>query len=261
MNRVGTWLVGGVLLLVLMPFPAMATGIELAVGAWNATPSGDVSYKGSAPQDTLSIKDNLKYKDDYNVFGRVRIETPLVLPNVYLMATPLKFKETGSKTTSFNFGNTTIAANTPFTSEIKLDHYDVGLFYGIPLLKTATGGILNVDLGVDARIIDFKARVSGQDAVTGLNVSDSKSVIIPLPMVQVGIQVKPLSWVAAEAEVRGITYSRNYYYDIIGRLKVKPFGPVFVAGGYRYETVKIDRDGVKAKADFGGPFGELGVEF
>lgn len=260
MKRLNVWLAGGLLTLALAPGVASATGIELSVGAWNHNPNGDVSYKGTSAQDTLSIKDNLKYSDETKVFGRIKIDTPLFFPNIYLMATPMEFSKTGNKNTSFQFGNATIPANTPFTSELKLDHYDVGLFYGVPALKTVTAGILNVDLGLNARIIDFKARVSGQDPF-GNPVSDSKAVVIPLPMLYLGFQVKPVKWLAAEGEARGIVYGKNHYYDLIGRLKFKPLGPVFAAVGYRYETVKIDRDDVKAKADFGGPFGEVGIEF
>jgi outer membrane protein len=261
MKRLKIWIAGGLLTLALAPAAASAMGIELALGVWNQTPDGDISYKGSLAQDTLNVKDHLKYSDDTKLFGRVKIDTPLIFPNIYLMATPMEFSKTGSKNTTFQFGNASVAANRPFTSELKLDHYDIGLFYGVPLLKTATAGILNVDWGLDARFIDFKARVTGQDSLSGLVVSDSKALVIPLPMLYVGFQVKPVSWVAAEGEARGITYGSNHYYDLIGRVKIKPLGPVFAAAGYRYEKVDIDRDGVKAKVSFGGPFGEVGVEF
>lgn len=262
MKRVKTWIAGGMLSLALMPGAASATGIELAVGVWNQTPNGNISYKPITGQDSLSVKNDLKYSDETRVFGRVKIETPLLFPNIYLMATPLNFSENGSKNSQFHFGKVTVDANVPFTSELKLDHYDLGLFYGIPGLKTASAGVLNVDLGIDARIVDFKARITGRDSVSGLTVTESKDLIIPLPMLHIGFQVKPLKWLAAEGEARGIVYdSNNHYYDLIGRVKFKPFGPVFAAGGYRYEKVKIDRDDVKAKAHFGGPFGEIGVEF
>jgi outer membrane protein len=260
MKRLKVWIAGGLLSLALMPGSASAMGIELAVGAWIQTPNGDISYKPVTGSDNLSIKDNLKYSDETRIFGRVNIDTPLLFPNIYLMATPLRFSETGSKNTPFTFGNQTFDANFPFTSELKLDHYDLGLSYGIPVLKTATIGILNVDLGVNARVIDFKSRVTGQDS-GGVTVTESKSLIIPVPMLYLGFQVKPLKWVAAEGEARGITYGGNHYYDLIGRVKLKPFGPLFAAAGYRYEKVKIDRDDVKADARFGGPFGEIGVEF
>ena len=261
MNALKVWISGIFLALALAPCAASAMGIELSVGVWNQKPNGDISYKALTGQDNLSIRDNLKYSDDTKIFGRVKIDTPLLFPGIYLMATPMEFKNTGSKVNTFNFGNARIAANTPFTSELKLDHYDVGLFYGIPLLKTATVGILNVDLGLDARIIDFKARVTGQNPLNGLTESDSKSVVFPLPMLYLGVQVKPLAWIAAEGEVRAVVYDKNHYYDIIGRVKIKPFGPLYAAGGYRYEALKLDRYDVKAKANIGGPFGEIGVEF
>jgi outer membrane protein len=259
MKKLKVWIAGGLLTLALTPGAASAAGIELSVGVWNQTPKGDISYKAISEIDNLSIKDDLKYSDETRVFGRVKIDTPLFFPNIYLMATPMSFSETGSKNASFNFGNVFIDANVPFTSELKLDHYDIGLYYGIPGLKTATAGILNVDLGLDARIIDFKARVTGQEA--GLIVSESKALVITLPMLYLGFQVKPVKWIAAEGEARGVAYGGNHYYDLIGRVKIKPFGPVFAAAGYRYEKVKIDRDDLKAKASFGGPFGEIGVEF
>jgi outer membrane protein len=261
MKRFKVWIAGGLLTLALMPGAASATGIEVAVGGWNQTPNGDVSYKPISGLDTLNIKDNLKYNDETRVFGRIKIDTPLFLPNIYLMATPLSFSETGAKNTSFQFGNVSFRPNVPFTSELKLDHYDLGLSYGVPLLKTVTAGILNVDVGIDARIIDFKARVTGQDLVTGLVVTESKNVVIPVPMLYLGFQVKPVKWIAAEGEARGIAYGNDHYYDLIGRVKVKPFGPIFAAAGYRYEKIDIDRDGVKANASFGGPFGEVGIEF
>jgi len=261
MKRLKVWIAGGVLTLALTPAAASAVGIELSAGAWNQSPDGNISYKASTVQDNLSIRDDLKYNDETRVFGRVKIETPLFLPNIYLMATPAEFSKTGSKSASIQFGNASIAANLPFTSELKLDHYDIGLYYGVPLLKTATAGILNVDLGLDARIIDLKARVTGQDTASGLIVTDSKAVVIPLPMLYLGFQVKPVKLLAVEGEARGVAFGKNHYYDLIGRVKIKPFGPVFAAAGYRYEKVRIDREGVKAEVNFGGPFGEVGVEF
>jgi len=261
MKRLKVLIAGSLLTLALMPGAASATGIELSLGVWNQLPQGDISFNASTGTDNLNLKDNLKFNDETRIFGRVKIEPPLFFPNIYLMATPLGFSETGSKNASFQFGDVKFAANVPFTSELKLDHYDIGLYYGIPALKTVTAKILNVDLGIDARIIDFKARVTGQDSVTGLIVTDSKSLVIPMPMLYLGFQVNPVKWVAAEGEVRGIAYGKNHYYDLIGRVKIKPFGPIFAAAGYRYEKINIDTDDVKAKANFGGPFGEIGVEF
>lgn len=240
-------------LIFVIPQIASAIGLEAAVGVWKQDPSGDISYKG----DSLSVENELKYDSKTKVFGRVKIDMPLALPNIYLMATPMKFEAVGSKNVDFKFGDTTFDASVPFSSKTKLDHYDICLYYGLPFLKTATLGKLNAEVGLNARIIDFKAEII--QSTTGK--SESKSLTLPIPMIYVGVQFKPVKLIGIEAEARGIAYNSNHYYDLIGRLKVRPVGPVFIAGGYRYEDVKIDESDVKANLKFKGPFVEAGVEF
>jgi outer membrane protein len=237
----------------LSPLTASAMGVEAAVGGWRQDPSGDIGYKG----DPLSIENDLKYGAESRVFGRVKIDMPLLIPNVYLMATPVKFEGDGSKNIGFTFGDKTFAANAPFSSSLKMDHYDVALYYGIPFLKTATLGMLNAEAGLNARIFNFKAEINQPS--TGTSVSES--LTLPVPMIYLGAQLKPVKYLSLEAEVRAIAYSSNHYYDLIGRLKVQPFGPLFIAGGYRYEEVKVDQSDVKANITLKGPFLELGLVF
>lgn len=247
---------GGILILGLIflgPPLACAMGVEGAVGVWGQDPSGDLGYKG----DSLSIENDLKYDTESKVFGRLKIDMPLWIPNVYLMATPVKFDGEGSKNISFSFGDKTFAANVPFSSSLKMDHYDVALYYGIPFLKTATLGIFNIEAGLNARIFDLKAEINQPS--TGI--SDSKSLTLVVPMVYLGAQLKPIKYLSLEAEARGSAYNSNHYYDLIGRLKVQPFWPFFIAGGYRYEESKIDQSDVKANITLKGPFLEAGFIF
>jgi hypothetical protein len=80
-------------------------------------------------------------------------------------------------------------------------------------------------------------------------------------MLYAGLQFRPIKFIGVEVEGRGIAYRSNHYYDLIGRLKIMPFKPVFVSGGYRYEEVKIDVSDVDATLKFKGPFVEVGIEF
>jgi outer membrane protein len=248
-------LVGAILSLVLIfsTSAALAIGLEAAVGIWRAEPSGDMGYKG----ELLNVGNELKYDAKTNVFGRIKIDMPLAIPNIYLMATPMKFEGDGSKNINFTFGDKTFTGNVPFSSSVKLDHYDVALYYGLPFLKTATLGKFNVEIGLNARIMDWKAEINQP----GTGTSESKSFTLPVPMIYLGAQLKPIKYFSIEAEARGIAYSSNHYYDLIGRLKVQPIWPVFIAGGYRYEDVKIDQSDVKANVTFKGPFLELGFAF
>jgi len=246
-----------ILMILFIPVVSQAIGLEASLGVWNQDPEGYVSYKPLTATDRLDIDQNLNYDKETKTFGRLKIDMPLVIPNIYIMATPSKFDGRGQKDVNFKFGDKTFNASVPFDSEVQLDHYDIALYYGIPGLKTLTLGILNLELGLNARIIDFSAKVDQPS--TGL--SASKSATIPVPMVYAGVQISPVDLIKIEGELRGIAYSSNHYYDIIGRLKIKPFGPVFIAGGYRYEDIKIDYQDILSEVKLKGPFIEAGIEF
>jgi len=248
-----------VLSLLVVPCSAFAFfALDVGVGYWRQTPSGTLNYK---PVSVPGVIGDIDLKDDMNLgretkpFARIRAELPLILPNIYLMATPMQFKGSGQLTRSISYNNQTFAATSTIDSKVKLDHYDVALFYPIPVLKTATGGKLNVDLGLNARKIDFEGTINN-----GI-VNASKNLSIYVPMIFAGIQVKPIDAFSIEAEIRGIAYSNNHYYDYIGRLRINPVPLVFIAAGYRAETFKIDHSDVKADIKIGGPFVEVGLSF
>ena len=240
-----------------VPSTSLAFGIEFSLGAWYQNPSGTLSFDGTTSADDLDLEDDLNYDDTWQPVGRLKIDMPSLIPNIYLMYTPMKWDETGSKNVNFSFGGKNFDGGIDFKSELKMNHLDAALFYGLPFLRTATADVLNLDLGLNFRLLDFKAEINQQD--TG--VKESESYMLPIPMIYAGLQIAPLKWIAAELEGRGIAYDSNHYISLIGRLKVQPFGPLFVAGGYRYDNIKIDYKDVDVDAKFTGPFAELGVSF
>jgi outer membrane protein len=246
------------LLLLVTPATASAIGIEAALGGWRQSPSGDFGYRAAGSSDRLDLEREAGYDDESRLLGRVKIDLP-VLPNIYLMGTPMEFDGTGSKATSFRFGDRTFDANAPFSSKVVLDQYDIGLYYGIPLLETATLNTLSIELGLNLRIID--ASVEARQETMGVVTADSKSAVIPVPMLYLGVQLKPIDLLAFEAEIRGIAYSDNRYIDLIGRVKLSPIGPVFAAVGYRQQDLKIDAKDIEADVTIKGPFAEVGFAF
>jgi len=247
-----------ILSLIAVPYQAFAfIGLDAGVGYWSQTPSGTLSYKATTAADTINLKDDLGLKKESKPYVRIKAELPLILPNLYFVATPMSFEGTGSKAINFTYGGQPFNLNVPIQSKIKLDHYDLALFYPIPLLKTATVGVLNAELGLNIRMIDFEGTISQET----LNRTESKSMSLYVPMIYAGIQVTPISLFSIEAEIRGIAYGENHYYDYTGRLKVMPIPILYIAGGYRAESLKIDASDVKADIKFGGPFVEVGVSF
>jgi len=245
------------ILILANPTTSFAWGLEIAGGAWYQSPSGDLSFDKTSKNDDIDIESNLNYKDEWQPNGRLIIDTPLFFPNIYLMYTPMNWDETGLKNVQFKFGDIIFDADVEFDSKLQMDHFDVGLFWGLPFIKTATNDILNIDLGLNVRVINFETELHQKD--TGLK--ESIDYILPLPMLYTGVQIEPVKYLALELEGRGIAWSGNHYFSFTGRLKVRPFGPFFVAGGYRYDNVKIDYKDVDIDASFQGPFAEAGFEF
>jgi outer membrane protein len=243
-----------IIVLLSAPSTTFGFGMEFALGAWLEQPSGSLSYDSS---DDLSLENDLGYDDKWQPTGRLKIDMPSVLPNIYLMYTPMKWSETGSVNTNFNFGDDNFQADVDFKSTLKMNHLDFALFYGLPGVRTATADVLNIDLGLNFRLMDFKAEINQPD--TGLK--QSESYFLPIPMIYGATQIAPTGWIALEFEGRGSAYKSNHYLSLIGRLKIMPFGPLFVSGGYRYDSVKIDYKDVDVDTEFRGPFAEAGFEF
>ena len=246
-----------ILVWVLCTSTAHAFGLEVALGGWQQNPSGSLAYEATGINDYLDVEDDLRYDDEIRIHGRAKIDMPLFFPNIYLMASPTEFDGTGEKDVNFSFGGTTFSGSVPFYSKLTFDQYDVALYYGLPFLRTATLDMLNVDIGINVRIVDLEATIR-QD---GTSLSDEYSATLAVPQVYVGVQLEPLDWLAIEAEGRGISISGNSMYSIIGRLRVKIFGPAFVAAGYRYDDIDVDEDDIKADFTIQGPFAEVGIRF
>lgn len=73
--------------------------MEGSIGVWNQDPSGYISYKG----DQIDVDSNLRYGKKTGPMGRLKIDTPSILPNIYLMATPRRFEAQGQKDINFTF--------------------------------------------------------------------------------------------------------------------------------------------------------------
>lgn len=250
-----------ILSVIVVPCRSFALGLEAGVGYWKQNPSGTLEYNPSGsptPNDTLDLKNDMNLGSKSRPFVRVKAELPLFLPNVYFMATPMSFEGTGRKNVNFNYGGQTFSSTAPIESKVKMDHYDLAFYY--TFLDKLTLDMVHLDLGLDGRAMKFEGTITGKDTLNN-TVTASKDLSLYLPMAYVGLQVKPVKAFSIEAEARAIAFSGSHYYDLIGRLKVMPVGPLFIAAGYRSETIKIDTNNVKTDIKFAGPFAEVGVAF
>ena len=170
---------------------------------------------------------DLGYDDQWKAYGRLKIDMPSLIPNLYLMYTPMKWSETGRKNVDFSFGGENFSGDVDFDSELKMNHLDAALYYGIPGVRAATADILNIDVGLNFRFLDFRAELEQDD----IGEKESESYFLPIPMLYAATQIKPIGWIALDLE------------------------------GHRYDNIKIDYQDVDIDAEFRGPFAEVGIDF
>lgn len=234
-------------------------GAEGAIGWGQHAPSGNIAYNG----ESIDLENDLGFDQESGLTARLKIELPAFIPNIYLMYQPMEFEGTGSKSTSFQFGDLTFGANASLSSKLTINLTDIALFYGIPGLKLATVGVLDAELGINLRLMDLKAQIANVPAG-----SETLEFLVPPPMLYLGIQVEPpFIPIAFETEARILPYGDNHIYSLIGRLKYNlplpvPVLKIFVAAGYRYEDIVLkDIEDSDAEITFRGPFLEAGFKF
>jgi len=181
---------------------------------------------------------------------------PRFFPNLYIMATPTEIEGAGNKNIRFHIGDKIFATESGFNSQISLNELDLTLYYDVPLVKSLTQDMLNIDLGLNVRAIDFNGNIENEAIGKA-----SKSFIVPIPMVFGALQFHPLHALALEAEGRGIAIGANKAFSLVGRIRWNVLDHVFAAGGYRYDKFDIDYQGVLIDTDISGPFFEAGLSF
>jgi len=238
---------------------AYAAGVEIAIGGWRQSLSGNLSYQALSDNDILDLETDMQFDDEDRVLGRIKIDLPAFLPNIYLVGAPMEFEGTGRKSVAFTYGDTTFNASADLTTKIKVNQYDVGLYYGLPFISEATAGKFNVDIGLNVRVVDLEASITGLSGAT--TVEESESFTLPVPMLYLAVQFTPIESLAFEVEGRGISIGDSKLYSLTGRVRYQFAGPVFVAGGYRFDKLDVDEEDVVADVEFKGPFVELGLKF
>jgi outer membrane protein len=241
------------LIVMLLPGAGWAFGVEGAVGAWSQSSSGGINNGG--PE--IGIDNEMKLDDNIRFFGRLKIDTAPFVPDVYLMVTQTSTDGYGSKSGGFRFGDVNFTGAS-FSTSLDVYEYDAALFYPVPFIKTATAGVLNVEGGINLKTLDVTLKLHQN------GIDKTESGAVPIPMLYLGVQIKPLKpfdRFSLEAEFRGLSFTDSSFYDIIGRLRVDIYGPAFIAAGYRYEDMSVNKGYLSIDRRVGGPFVEMGLKF
>ena len=254
-------IIWGTALILCLAAAANAAGVEVAVGGWRQDLDGTLSYQAISSDDLIDLESDIDFNDETVIFGRIKIDTPAFLPNFHFVAAPAKLEGTGRKFVALTFGDTTFNADAALSSKVRANQYDIGIYYGLPFVKSATAGMLNLDIGVNVRIADLEVEITGASGAT--TVTERENLLVPVPMIYFGLQFTPVDVMAFEAEARAISLGDSSFYSLTGRLRLQFPGPLFIAGGYRLDKLDVDEDedDLLTDIELAGPFVELGMEF
>jgi hypothetical protein len=206
--------------------------------------------------DTLDFQDDCNFGTKVQPMGRMKINvSPFV--NFSFMATPLEFDGEGMKNLSFVFMDVTFAADHPFSSKIRLTHYDMAYFIDFPEASITTNWKLHADLGLNVRVVDFYAEVS--QPYSGLTAHTD--YLVPLPMFYFAAQVRDKKSLCFETEARFTFYRHNYTYSVLGRMRAHIKGPLYLAAGFRQDYITFDIKDIKTDTTISGPFIETVLVF
>ncbi|TCK18371.1 outer membrane protein [Thiogranum longum] len=242
------------LLTFVSPF-AQADNLKAEAGAqyWSYDIGGSVRYQSKRSSDDIDVNDDLGYNDDDLNSYYLSFEHPVpALPNVRVSFTNIDTSANGTLSKSVDYGNTTFAVNEDVNSELQLDQTDVTMYY--QLFDT----VLNVDLGLNAKYIDSRSRITG--SASGTETADVSGWV---PMLYAGFGADlPFTGLSISADGSFVGYQDSTFYDYT--LKASYITPWYLGVDVGYRAVRLnldDFDGSYADIEFDGPFAGAHLEF
>jgi outer membrane protein len=150
--------------------------IEVGAGIWSSQMSGTLGT------DTLNVdfEKDLKLDASSNTYFFAKFDHFIpVVPNLRYENQALTVSGTGTLAVPVAIPglSTGLVASAPTTSNISLNMQDLTFYWGVPGLNTLTLGILDIEFGVDLKLIEGKLAFSA--AGTESKVPDFSE---PLPM-------------------------------------------------------------------------------
>jgi len=237
--------------------PALSTadtlGVRVGANYWKYDISGTARYKTRDSANNIDVNQDLGYDDGSLGYYYISLEHPVpLLPNVRISKTDIDEDANGRLSQTVIYGDIIFQANEDVSSKVQLDQTDITLYYS--LLDT----VVNLDLGLNAKYIDSKARITG--AVSGTQTADVSGWV---PMVYAGVGADlPLTGLAIGAEGAYVKYESSSFYDFTVRATYT--SPWFVGADVGYRKIKLDLDDFDdsfANVEFDGPYAGLYLHF
>jgi len=228
-------------------------GVRAGANYWNYDISGTARYKTRDSANDIDINNDLGYDDGSSGYYYISLEHPLpFLPNVRLSYTDIDEDANGRLSRTVVFGNTTFLFNEDVSSQFELKQTDVTLYYEL------LDNVVSLDLGLNGKYIDSKARISG--SLSGTENTDI-SGWVPMAYAGVGADL-PLTGFGVSADGSYVKYEGSSFYDFSVRASYTTPWHLGVDAGYR--KIKLDLDDFDdsfTDVEFDGPYAGAYITF
>ena len=221
-------------------------GVRAGANYWNYDISGTARYQTRDSSNDIDINNDLGYDDGSSGYYYISLEHPLpFLPNVRLSYTNIDEDASGRLSRTVLFGNTTFFINEDVSSQFELKQTDVTLYYEL------LDNVVSLDLGLNGKYIDSKARITG--SLSGTENTDI-SGWVPMAYAGAGADL-PLTGLGVSADGSYVKYEGSSFYDFSVRASYTTPWHLGVDVGYR--KIKLDLDDFDdsfTDVEFDGPY-------
>jgi outer membrane protein len=239
----------------LLSSTSLADTLRIRAGAnyWKYDISGTARYKTRNSNNNIDVNQDLGYNNGSAGVYYLVLEHPIpLLPNVRLYDTDIDEDANGRLSKTVVFGNTTFLANEAVSSQIELKQTDITLYYKL------LDNVVSVDLGLDGKYIDSKARISSE--ISGTQ-DASVSGWVPLAYVGAGFDL-PLTGLGVSADGSFSKYQGSSFYDYSIRVTYSTPWRLGLDAGYRKIKMDLDDfDNSFANVEFDGPYAGAYLQF
>ena len=222
----------------------MGLNAEIGGGIWMPSLSGTATTTNSIDFGTANMDDKSASGNNY-LYADFSHFVPVV-PNIRI------------EKLSYNIDSKTISNS----EKVDMKQTDIVAYWGIPVISTATAGVLNLNVGVDVK--NFKGTIN-----TGPIFSD-KSFDETLPLLYLNTRISvPFAPVNLEATAKLISYDGTKISDNEAKMSIKlpipaPFVNFNLDIGYKTQNVTISDNlvsGLNTNLDTKGAFFGLNAKF
>jgi len=228
------------------------TRLEVGAGAWKQKPTGYISRADGNGVLDLSGTYNSLETETTEAYAWLLFKHPVpIIPNIRLEYVTI----TDSGKTTGKVGGMQIPGSAPTTLDTQ--EYDIIPYYNLLDNTFWT----TIDLGIDAKVITTKAKVSPLFGFMGY--TSQETVVTPLVYVRARVEI-PMTGLGIESDVKYITFNGSTMYDIRAKIDYTFDFAVIEPGvefGYRTQKLLVDDGLTQVDLDYSGFYAGVMLRF